>query len=226
MNRATFETHFDTFFHPLCAFGYRFIADAETIQDLVQSVFISFWDQRGNFENEKAVKSFLYTSVKNKCLNHLKHLSVRQKHEEQLIYELESTELFNQQVIEEDTFNLLYQEIEKLPQSAKKIMLLALKGLKNKEIAETLGISENTVKTQKKIAYSKLKDKLSKTMLNFLFLQLKKNSDVFHLLSNSGCFSIGISGKSWIVIFKSLNSLPKRSREKYRRMEQMNCNVG
>jgi len=170
MNRSTFETHFDTFFRPLCAFGYRFIADAETIQDLVQSVFISFWDQRGNFENEKAVKSFLYTSVKNKCLNHLKHLSVRQKHEEQLIYELESTELFNQQVIEEDTFNLLYQEIEKLPQSAKKIMLLALKGLKNKEIAETLGISENTVKTQKKIAYSKLKDKLSNTMLNFLFL--------------------------------------------------------
>ena len=97
-------------------------------------------------------------------------MSVRQKHEEQLIHELESTELFNQQVIEEDTFNLLYREIEKLPKSAKKIMLLALKGLKNKEIAETLGISENTVKTQKKIAYSKLKDKLSKTMLNFLFL--------------------------------------------------------
>lgn len=97
-------------------------------------------------------------------------MSVRQKHEEQLIHELESTELFNQQVIEEDTFNLLYREIEKLPKSAKKIMLLALKGLKNKEIAETLAISENTVKTQKKIAYSKLKDKLSKTMLNFLFL--------------------------------------------------------
>lgn len=170
VDRYTFETHFDNYFRPLCAFGYRFIGDTETIQDLVQSVFISFWDQRGNFENEKAVKSFLYTAVKNKCLNHLKHMSVRQKHEEQLIHELESTELFNQQVIEEDTFNLLYREIEKLPKSAKKIMLLALKGLKNKEIAETLAISENTVKTQKKIAYSKLKDKLSKTMLNFLFL--------------------------------------------------------
>ena len=170
VDRDTFETYFDNFFRPLCAFGYRYIADTETIQDLVQSVFISFWDQRRNFENEKAVKAFLYTSVKNKCLNHLKHLSVRQKHEEQLIYELESTELFNQQVIEEDTFNLLYQEIDNLPNSAKKIMLLALKGLKNKEIAEALGISENTVKTQKKIAYSKLKNKLSKTMLNFLFL--------------------------------------------------------
>ena len=168
MDRSTFETHFDAFFRPLCAFGYRFIADAETIQDLVQSVFVSFWDQRGNFENEKAVKSFLYTSVKNKCLNHLKHLSVRQKHEEQLIYELESGQPYTHQILEEDVFHRLYQEIENLPKSARKIMLLALKGLKNKEIAEILDISENTVKTQKKIAYSKLKDKLSGTMMNIL----------------------------------------------------------
>ena len=169
-NRYTFESYFDSYFRPLCSFGYQFIADAETIQDLVQSVFISLWDQRENFENEKAVKSFLYTSVKNKCLNHLKHLSIRQKHEEQLIYELESGKSFSEQILEEDTFHLLYQEIENLPKSAKRIMLLALKGLKNKEIAETLDISENTVKTQKKIAYSKLKDKLSKTMMNFLFM--------------------------------------------------------
>ena len=170
VDRSTFEAHFDNYFRPLCAFGYRFIAETETIQDLVQSVYISLWDQRGNFENEKAVKSFLYTSVKNKCLNHLKHLSVRQKHEEQLIYELESGQSYSSQILEEDAFHLLYQEIEKLPKSAKKIMLLALKGLKNKEIAETLDISENTVKTQKKIAYSKLKGKLSGAMMNFLFL--------------------------------------------------------
>ena len=145
------------------------MGDTEAVQDQVQSVFISLWDNRENFENEKAVKTFLYTSVRNKCLNHLKHLSVRQKHEENLIYELESTQFFTQQVIEEDTFNLLYQEIENLPKSARKIMLLALKGLKNKEIAKALDISENTVKTQKKIAYAKLKDKLSGAIMSVLF---------------------------------------------------------
>lgn len=170
MDKGTYQTYFDHYFRPLCAFGYRFIADTEAIQDLVQSVFISLWDQRDNFENEKAVKAYLYTSVKNKCLNHLKHLSVREKHEQQLIYELESGQTYTQQILEEDVFHLLYQEIEKLPKSAKRIMLLALKGLKNKEIAETLKISENTVKTQKKIAYSKLKDRLSESMLSFLFL--------------------------------------------------------
>ena len=169
INQNTFRTYFDNHFRPLCAFGYRYLGDTEAVQDQVQSVFISLWDNRGNFENEKGVKAFLYTSVRNKCLNHLKHLSVRQKHEEKLIYELESTQFFTQHVIEEDTFNLLYQEIENLPTSARKIMLLALKGLKNKAIAETLGISENTVKTQKKIAYSKLKDKLSGSIMTILF---------------------------------------------------------
>jgi RNA polymerase sigma-70 factor (ECF subfamily) len=40
-------------------------------------------------------------------------------------------------------------------------MILALKGLKNQEIADELNISVNTVKTQKKIAYAKLKDNLN-----------------------------------------------------------------
>lgn len=169
INRNTFRTYFDNHFRPLCAFGYRYLSDTEAVQDQVQSVFITLWDNRENFDNEKAVKAYLYTSVRNKCLNHLKHLSVRQKHEEHLIYELESSQFFTQHVIEDDTFNLLYQEIENLPASAKKIMLLALKGLKNKEIAEALDISENTVKTQKKIAYGKLKDKLSGAMMTILF---------------------------------------------------------
>jgi RNA polymerase sigma-70 factor (ECF subfamily) len=171
ISQHTFRTIFDNHFRPLCAFGYRYLDDKETVQDQVQSVFISLWDHRSNFENgnEKGIKSFLYTSVRNKCLNHLKHLSVRQKHENQIIYELESTQMVNHHIIEEDTFNLLYQEIEKLPNSARKIMLLAHKGLKNKEIAEILGVSENTVKTQKKIAYSKLKDRLSEAMMSILF---------------------------------------------------------
>ena len=98
-------------------------------------------------------------------------MAVRHKHEAILIYELESDQFLANQVIEEESFNQLYVEINHFPESARKIMLLALKGLKNKEIANELGISENTVKTQKKIAYSKLKKKLSPT-LNAILLSL------------------------------------------------------
>ena len=164
INRKTFESIFDNHFNALCAFGYRYIADTFAVEDMVQEVLVSFWEKRQNFEHKNAIKAFLYTSVRNKCLNHIKHQTVLKKHEESLIYELESEQFFTHHIIEEETFNQLYVEINHLPESAQKIMLLAVKGLKIKEIATTLGISENTVKTQKKIAYSKLKKKLSPTM--------------------------------------------------------------
>lgn len=98
-------------------------------------------------------------------------MNVRSNIENSLIYELESEHYYGNHVIEEEVFNQLYEEISHLPESAQKVMLLALKGLKNKEIADELGISANTVKTQKKIAYSKLKKKLSPTM-NAILLSL------------------------------------------------------
>ena len=131
------------------------------MEDTVQEAFISLWEKRKHFDHLNALKAFLYTSVRNKCLNHLKHQAVLQKHETALIYELESEQFFTNHIIEEETFNQLFAEIRNLPQAAQEIMLLALNGLKNQEIADELNLSVNTVKTQKKIAYSKLKKKLS-----------------------------------------------------------------
>ena len=138
------------------------------MKDIIQEVFISYWERKNDFAHINSIKSFLYTSTRNKCLNYLKHKAVQQKHEPDLIYQLESDQLFTGHMIEEESFNQLYTEIKGLPESSQKIMLLALKGLKNREIAEKLGISENTVKTQKKIAYAKLKDKLGPVLGMFL----------------------------------------------------------
>jgi len=159
-DKKAFREVFDLYFNALSAFGYKYLSDQFMIEDIVQEVFISFWEKRKDFDHILALKSFLYTSVRNKCLNHLKHLAVVRKHEPALVYELESEQQFTRHVIEEETFNQLFAEIKNLPTSAQKIMTLALNGLKNQDIAEELGISLNTVKTQKKIAYSKLKDKL------------------------------------------------------------------
>ena len=158
--KKAFREVFDTYFHALSAFGYKYVPDLPVVEDMVQEAFISFWEKRQDFDHISALKSFLYTSVRNKCLNHIKHQAVRKKHEADLVYELESDHSFTHQVIEEETFNQLLAEIKLLPESAMEIMILALNGLKNQEIADELNISINTVKTQKKIAYSKLKQKL------------------------------------------------------------------
>lgn len=160
-NKEAFRQVFDSYFDALCAFGYNYIREVDAVEDLVQDAFIILWEKHRDFENINTIKSFLYTTVRNKCLNHLKHKLVRQKNEDGLISALESEHYFEGKVIEEEVFNQLSIEIRNLPDSAQKIMLLALNGLSNPEIAEELNISVNTVKTQKKIAYSKLKDRIS-----------------------------------------------------------------
>ena len=163
-DKKAFRDVFDQNFSALCAFGYRYISDRNIVEDTVQEAFISLWEKRKHFDHLNALKAFLYTSVRNKCLNHLKHKVVLQKHESALVYELESEQFFTSHVIEEETFNQLYAEIRDLPMAAQEIMLLALNGLKNQEIADELEISVNTVKTQKKISYSKLKERLGPIM--------------------------------------------------------------
>jgi len=169
IEKETLKSVFDKHFNALSAFGYKYVSDADVAQDMVQEAFVALWEKIEDFNQQDEMRAFLYTAVRNKCLNYLKHLSVKEKHQEGLIYELESEHLFSLQIIEEESFNQLYIEIEALPPSARKIILLALKGMKNKEIAEFLEISENTVKTQKKIAYSKLKQKLSPNIFRILF---------------------------------------------------------
>ena len=170
-DRKAFREVFELYFNALSAFAYKYLPDRPLVEDMVQEVFISFWEKREDFHHINALKSFLYTSVRNKCLNQLKHQAVMKKHEPALAYELESDHHFTSHVIEEETFNQLYAEIRNLPGSAREIMILALNGLKNQEIGDELGISINTVKTQKKIAYSKLKEKLG-TGFNTILLCL------------------------------------------------------
>lgn len=169
-NKKAFQAFFDHYFNALAAFGYKYVPDQYVVEDMVQEVFVSFWQTKENFDHINAAKSFLYTSVRNKCLNHLKHQTVIRKHQEALIYNLESDQYFEAHVIEEETFNQLLIEIRKLPDGAQEIMLLALNGLKNQEIADELNVSINTVKTQKKIAYAKLKDELGRLMNQVLWL--------------------------------------------------------
>lgn len=171
-DKKAFREIFDTYFHALSAFGYKYVQDPPVVEDMVQEAFISFWEKRLDFDHPAALKSYLYTSVRNRCLNHIKHLAVEKKHEPALLYELESQQHVSRHVIEEETYRLLLTEIRQLPEASREIMILALNGLKNPKIAEELGISVNTVKTQKKIAYAKLKDKLGPRMGILLLLIL------------------------------------------------------
>ncbi|MGC6431253.1 MAG: RNA polymerase sigma-70 factor [Jejuia sp.] len=165
-----YKKTFNSLYPSLCLFATKYIDSLELAKDLVQDVFIKIWDKDMSFDNEEFLKSYLYTAVKNKALDTLKSKEYKKK----AVFDIEALKListnsyFEKQVLIEETSRLVHEAVNTLPYKCKRIISLSLKGLENKQISEELAISLNTVKTQKRIAYQKLRP-LLKGVYKMLF---------------------------------------------------------
>ncbi len=168
-NQKAFQQIFTQLYTSLCSFANKYLNDKDEAEDTVQEVFIELWNQRLKFENVNQVKAFLYLSIKNKCLNIIKHINIKQKYIDEYIDEREQEGFFEENVIKSEVISQIKNAINKLPEQRKKIILLNIQGLKNNEIAEDLSISVNTVKLQKKIAYKYLREQLGKILFTSFF---------------------------------------------------------
>ena len=149
------------FFHALCAFGTRFVKNDAVVADIVQEVFIAVWERDAQYPTYNAFRSFLYNSVKNAGLNHLKHKNVEEKYLASLNLEDEGDDI-DLKMMEEELYRLLFKTIDELPDKCRNIFLLHLEGKGNEEIALLLNLSILTVKTQKKRAMSYIRERLGR----------------------------------------------------------------
>ncbi|MDL2323435.1 RNA polymerase sigma-70 factor, partial [Bacteroidales bacterium OttesenSCG-928-A17] len=160
-NKEIFKQIFSDFYLSLCLFSERYLNDKEEAADVAQNTLIKLWQKREDFENYHQIKKFLYTTAKNQCLNELDHRRVVEEYSRSLgEKEKEKKDFFFDHVIEQETHRILVNAIKKLPPQTSKVMMLALSGKGNKEIAEKLQISDGTVHTHKKIAYKRLREEL------------------------------------------------------------------
>jgi RNA polymerase sigma-70 factor (family 1) len=154
----------------LCSFANKYVNNIGEAEDTTQEVFIQVWEQREKFENISHIKSFLYLSVKNKCLNYLKHKAVQEKHIQLTLYNAMDELFFTDHLVQAEVALHIKNTVGGLSAQRKKIIELGLEGLPNEEIARLLNISLNTLKMQKKIAYRQLREKLKPTLFVLLFL--------------------------------------------------------
>lgn len=161
---------FDTYYEALVKYANRFLILTDECEDLVQDVFVGLWEKENTFPDETSLKVFLYKTVRNKCYNVIKHNKVKDKYAESIVISLEDDNLFLNQILEEEIVRQLYQAIDVLPERKKEIIKLSLKGLKNNEIAEELGIKLQTVKTLKSQSYKILREQFQdlSTIIYFL----------------------------------------------------------
>ncbi len=169
-NETVFKYLYDKYYDALVFFGMNYLSNQQVIEDIVQDCFIKLWDSRDNFYHENTIKSFLYKSVRNRCINHQQHLKVRNDYMEREQYQQRNNEEhYLNHIIKEETHRIITEKVNELPEQARLIYLLNLKGVKLTEIAEDLDISINTVKTQKQRATKFLKKRLSE-LLSLFFI--------------------------------------------------------
>ena len=114
------------------------------------------------FPNEKTIRTFLYTSVRNGCLNYLRDLEIRARNDRKAVPESEEDQdCFLLRQMESEVVTELFEAIDELPERCREIFYMAyLQEKEEKQIAELLRVSVNTVKTQKQRAKAYLKGRL------------------------------------------------------------------
>lgn len=156
------ENIFKEYYGRLCFYAFQFVKDRAIAEDVAQDAFVTYWKNRDIVSNSSsAIKDYLYTSVRNYCLNILRRQKVVDRYlasrspddyyEDKLLHTL----------IESEVIDSLYKAIDALPEACRKVFILGyVNGLSNSEIADELNISIHTVKTQKQRGLKTLRSKL------------------------------------------------------------------
>lgn len=172
-NKESFNYFFDYYYSGLCIYANQYTGDLSTSEEVVQDVFVRFWEKRTGIEINKSVRFYLFRAVYNQCMNLLKHKKIeqlyfRQNAEKYINLYEEQWSLYN----ESELRFILDQAISKLPSRCREVFELSrFENLKNKEIAEKLGISEKTVENQITKALKVLREEL-KDFLPFFLIYL------------------------------------------------------
>jgi RNA polymerase sigma-70 factor (family 1) len=171
------QTHieylFRSYYARLCYFATQLTGDAGLSEDIVQEVFLNYWKIRLTFPHEQVAKRYLYNSVRNACLNHARHQDVIKRHASFAHGEDVSTGPVIEEIVRAELMGEVHAAIETLPEGCRTILKMAyFEKLRNEEIAAMLGVSVNTVKTQKMRAIRLLRLRLDPLSIAlFLLLQ-------------------------------------------------------
>lgn len=152
---------FDKYYMPLCIYSLKYCDSFELAEDIVQDLFVKFWDEKLYTKIDNLIGPYLFKSVKNNTLQVVK---------KEAKYQFNDIEDFVNNLVEEDQLDFatleeekkkLFEQVEALPEKSKEVFkAIVLRNMKYKEVAVHLDISVNTVKTHYARALKQLRYKL------------------------------------------------------------------
>jgi RNA polymerase sigma-70 factor (family 1) len=169
-DHAAFTEIYKRYFGLLYQHALKMTKDEDEAEDIIHELFVTLWSKSGELSFSPNLPAYLYRAVKNKVINTFQQQKTRQAHIESLQAHINAGTWETQETI---NANLLAAEIEShvttLPKKMREVFLLSRKAnLSHKEIAETLGISDKTVKKQINNAIHQLRLKINTLLFSIL----------------------------------------------------------
>jgi RNA polymerase sigma-70 factor (ECF subfamily) len=167
------------YFPKLVRFSKAYVLSEEEAENIVQNTFLYLWENRSILESLDNLNAFLFTLVKNRCIDFLRKTlqegrseSLSEIQEKEMELKLYSLQQFDENKLSrEEIDQLITDAINTLPPRCREIFVLSrLEGLSHKEIADQLQISTNTIEGQIAIALKKLRIVLKEFVPLFIFI--------------------------------------------------------
>ncbi|MGN0281337.1 MAG: RNA polymerase sigma factor [Prevotella sp.] len=161
ITRTDFELFFREHHSRLYFFALNITRDEETAKDIVSDMFAAAWNNRENIDKTK-LGSYLYTGVRNRCLNEVKRAKRCEDIEGTKLPNIaaDDSEAWRQR---ESRIDAIEGEIRKMPQRTRFILEECYYNHHTyKEVAEELGITTEGIKKQLSRAMAQLRSHFNK----------------------------------------------------------------
>ena len=149
-DREAFEVVFKTYYEDLGRYAFSLLKRQDDSEDLVQQVFVNFWEKREKTIISGSLKSYLFRSVHNSCLNIIKHEKVKANYVSYSNYYDSKYQVeVEEKMVAKELSERIEEAINTLPtQCARIFRMNRMDELKYKEIAKELNLSVKTVENQ------------------------------------------------------------------------------
>ena len=149
-DKVVFDYVFNYYYSSLCVFSFQYIKDRTKVEDLVQDFFVTIWLEASSLHFGPSLKSYLFSGIKNRCLDYQKHQKVSEKYKTYLLFNSETEDnSFEHYFAETELRQAIEKSLAKLPTRCREIFELSRASrLSNQKISDQLGISKRTVELQ------------------------------------------------------------------------------
>ncbi|MDO5523290.1 MAG: RNA polymerase sigma-70 factor [Bacteroidia bacterium] len=177
-----FEEVYTSYYSRMQRFAQEYVIHEEDAENIVHDIFTELWEKKPEFDSHINLNGYIFVILKNKCIDFLRrktteHKAINKMQEEYLQtlkLKFESLEALDDKLLSDPDIDTIIQNaIDGLPERCRQIFVMnKIEGKKQKQIAQELGISVNTVESQVAIAYKKLKEALKDyiPLVMFLFI--------------------------------------------------------